>query len=413
MSAPNGHRGAAHHENHAESAYPPPPGEEDDRQRSQYQHLPPPAHVTLPPIQDGHPAYGARYAPQPDPRVQGNFAASPTGTNGYGAPPPSNYQLPPVQPPTDHRYNGEPQHRPYYEARGGSYPPVPPPPQTGQPQPEQYNYTYRPSPGAMPYGAEYARAGPSNAAQAAPRQRTSIACSYCRRRKIRCSGYGTSDGVCSNCRKTGNKCVFQPVSSSSTTAFVPVSAIPGGVAPGTQLFGAFGQPLSQVAGAAGQAGPGGAPLPPPPAGAQVYAPQPQQPEGAYAGHSPRTSYYPPPPEDPSGRRRLHEDDHGSRLPPPNPYGDPDPRRRSPASPSQGGTPPGVQYEYPPSTGGYDQGDRTGTPRRDSPNSPQQSGSGPMSLTALMDQHPPPRPPPNADASRDIDQNMLGRLNRRT
>lgn len=37
----------------------------------------------------------------------------------------------------------------------------------------------------------------------------------------------------------------------------------------------------------------------------------------------------------------------------------------------------------------------------------------MSLHTLMDQNPPPRPPPNADSSRDIDQNMLGRLNRRT
>jgi hypothetical protein len=40
------------------------------------------------------------------------------------------------------------------------------------------------------------------------------------------------------------ECIFQPVSSSSSTAFIPVSAVPSGVPPGTQLFGAYGQPLS-------------------------------------------------------------------------------------------------------------------------------------------------------------------------
>ncbi|EFX04918.1 c6 zinc finger domain containing protein [Grosmannia clavigera kw1407] len=80
--------------------------------------------------------------------------------------------------------------------------------------------------------------------ESAPRQRTSIACKYCRKRKIRCSGYqNTPDGKCTNCKKTGNDCVFQPVSSTTSTAFVPVSAIQGGVPPGTPLYGAFGQPL--------------------------------------------------------------------------------------------------------------------------------------------------------------------------
>ncbi|KAF3759938.1 hypothetical protein M406DRAFT_343579 [Cryphonectria parasitica EP155] len=401
MSGLSGQRGGPPQE----SAYPPPPGEEDDRPpRPQYQQLPPPAGMTLPPIQDSLQAYSSRY---PDPRAQGNYTASPTAPNGYGPPGPS-YQLPPVQPPHDHRYSGD-QHRPFYDARGGSYPPPPP-------QPDQYNYTYRPSSGPPynngSYVSEYGRGVASAAGQAAPRQRTSIACSYCRRRKIRCSGYGTSDGVCSNCRKTGNKCVFQPVSSSSTTAFVPVSAVPGGVPPGTPLYGAFGQPLPQGAAAGGPPGPGGAPLPPPPGGAQPYPPQPQQSEG-YGDHSPRASYYPPPPDDGNSRRRLHEEDHTSRLPPPNPYGEPDPRRRSPASPIQGGTPPQGQYDYPTSTRSYDPGERTGTPRHDTPTSPQHGGNGLINLTSLMDQHPPPRPPAGADSSHDIDQTMLGRLNRRS
>ncbi|KAH8780028.1 hypothetical protein F5883DRAFT_194354 [Diaporthe sp. PMI_573] len=383
-----------------ESAYPPPPGEEDDRSRASYHHLPPPpqATVTLPPIHDAHPAYGAsRYPPPPDPRTRGTYSASPTGgPNGYPAPPGGLYNLPPVQAPQDQRHYGvEP--RDYY-SRGGSFPP--------HPQPEPYNYGgYRP-PSGPPYGAyppEYAR-GPGGAAQqAAPRQRTSIACRYCRKRKIRCSGYSqTPDGKCTNCRKTGNECIFQPVSSSSTTAFVPVSAVPGGVPPGTPLFGAFGQPLPQGGGQPGQHG--GAPQPP--AGGSQ---QPYPPSENYALPSPTGSYYPPPPEDRSGvpQRRLHEEEHGQRLPPPHVYGEPDPRRRSPASSAPGGTPP--QYEYPPP-------DRTSTPsqRRESPNASQsgQQGGSVMALSSLME-HPPPRPPPSADSSRDIDQNMLGRLNRRT
>lgn len=40
------------------------------------------------------------------------------------------------------------------------------------------------------------------------------------------------------------ECIFEPVSLKSSTAFIPVSAVPGGVPPGTQLFGAYGQPLN-------------------------------------------------------------------------------------------------------------------------------------------------------------------------
>lgn len=161
MSDQNGYRGGPPPE---ESAYPPPPGEEEEdrqRQQAQSQYPPPPsAHVTLPPIQDAHPAYG-RYAPNgpPDPRTQGHYAASPPGTNGHvppGAPPHPGggpYQLPPVQPPPDQRYGVEPRFD-YTQGRGSSYPPPPPP--------EHYNYTYRPSSGS-PYGSgpyEYRGAPP-------------------------------------------------------------------------------------------------------------------------------------------------------------------------------------------------------------------------------------------------------------
>jgi hypothetical protein len=39
------------------------------------------------------------------------------------------------------------------------------------------------------------------------------------------------------------ECFFQPVSSSSSTVFIPASAVLGGVPPGRPLDGAYGQPL--------------------------------------------------------------------------------------------------------------------------------------------------------------------------
>ncbi|KAI5778723.1 putative C6 transcription factor [Geopyxis carbonaria] len=77
--------------------------------------------------------------------------------------------------------------------------------------------------------------------QPAPRQRTAIACRYCRRRKIRCSGFETSpDGRCANCMRFNQECVFTPVSS-QTQAFVPAHALVVGRS--SQLYGPQGQPL--------------------------------------------------------------------------------------------------------------------------------------------------------------------------
>ncbi|KAH7108907.1 putative C6 transcription factor [Dactylonectria macrodidyma] len=100
---------------------------------------------------------------------------------------------------------------------------------------------------AQPATNEYRPGGHSaepHPTLAAPGQRTSIACLFCRKRKIRCSGYQSAPGgTCQNCVRRNLICIFRPVSSSNSTAFVPVSAVPGGVPPGTQLFGAYGQPL--------------------------------------------------------------------------------------------------------------------------------------------------------------------------
>lgn len=160
--------------------------------------------------------------------------------------------------------------------------------------------------------------------------------------QIRCSGYQSAPGgKCQNCARMNQECIFQPVSSSSSTAFIPVSAVPGGVPPGTQLFGAYGQPLA----------PGTVPPPPhagyphpnapPPPGA-YYAPV-QSPTESFSSYGDART------DDGSqlaGRRRRRtseEQDDAYRLPPPRSAIDEDPRRRSPAEFSNHSSPGGVGY----------------------------------------------------------------------
>ena len=217
--------------------------------------------------------------------------------------------------------------------------------------------------------------------------------------QIRCSGYqNTPDGKCTNCKKTGNDCVFQPVSSTTSTAFVPVSAIQGGVPPGTPLYGAFGQPL----GPNGGRGPNGPPGSGPPSGGPMngpgghpgYGPTSPGAGGYYQQHMPPhmdrgppygphpSSQGPPPPsrhlplpypqhqqhggypgEDPQrARKRTREEEEAefpNRLPPPPPYGGfpnshemgyyrgPEDARRSP--PSMNGSASGPGSAVSPST----------------------------------------------------------------
>ncbi|EAU32603.1 predicted protein [Aspergillus terreus NIH2624] len=114
---------------------------------------------------------------------------------------------------------------------------LPPPPGAYRP-PDMY--AQQPPPPTVVYQA------------AAPRQRTAIACRYCRRRKIRCSGFENSqDGRCNNCIRFNQECMFTPVSSQAQ-AFVPAHAAyphlrnaqnQGRPGAGVMLYGAHGQPL--------------------------------------------------------------------------------------------------------------------------------------------------------------------------
>ncbi|KAF9886234.1 hypothetical protein FE257_011847 [Aspergillus nanangensis] len=115
-------------------------------------------------------------------------------------------------------------------------------------------YRLPPPPGAYRPPDVYAQQQPPPTVvyqAAAPRQRTAIACRYCRRRKIRCSGFESSqDGRCSNCIRFNQECMFTPVSSQAQ-AFVPAHAAyphlrnaqPGRPGAGVMLYGAHGQPL--------------------------------------------------------------------------------------------------------------------------------------------------------------------------
>ena len=72
---------------------------------------------------------------------------------------------------------------------------------------------------------------------------TAIACSYYRRRKIRCSGFEqTDDGRCSNCIRFNQDCTFIPVST-QTRAFVPAHTIWRGIRQPPPMHGAYDQPL--------------------------------------------------------------------------------------------------------------------------------------------------------------------------
>ncbi|KAF2098126.1 hypothetical protein NA57DRAFT_76921 [Rhizodiscina lignyota] len=173
---------------------------------------------------------------------------------------------------------------------------------------------------------------PQQVTQPAPRQRTAIACRYCRRRKIRCSGFENSeDGRCQNCTRFQQECVFTPVSA-QTQAFVPAHTVygRGGHPAGAQLYGAYGQPLPPT-------------QPQDPYGRGAPQPYPvTSPTGPYAGPPPGYVPAPAPLDTRNGthsRKRPSDEPHTPSLAPPPPgasraehdYRYPDPTTLAPSA----------------------------------------------------------------------------------
>ena len=198
---------------------PPAPFDEPGRRSAEAARASMAATVTLPSIHEARGAAGYGPGPQGPPPPPGARPyphdpryASPSSVNGYPPPsagqqPPSTTYLPPLQTggqqgdPRSPVYASPDQRSAYYDDRR-------PPSQYGdphQPPPQQQyagggggdGFYYRNAPpGAVPPNgyprpppgafSEYAQqpGGAPGMAQAAPRQRTSIACRYCRKRKV-------------------------------------------------------------------------------------------------------------------------------------------------------------------------------------------------------------------------------------
>ncbi|KAH7398906.1 hypothetical protein DE146DRAFT_632466 [Phaeosphaeria sp. MPI-PUGE-AT-0046c] len=333
-----------------------------------------------------------------------NGAYHPSAHMGAALPPP-----PAQEPRPDMAARQHPQYQqPQYRLPGPNEWPRGPPPQDpyAQQPPPQYVQQHHQPP--------------------APRQRTAIACRYCRRRKIRCSGFeATEDGRCSNCMRFNQDCIFTPVSA-QTQAFVPAHTVWRGVGQPPPMYGAYGQPLPP----ANHGDAYGQPQPPP--RQQGYLPSPTA--GPYPVHS---EYGPPSaPQDEggreplNGRKRPHPEPHTPTLPPPTPgaaashaphrgaaadYTYPEPPSLTPGAPTGAPTPPyssapppQTQPYYtaqpprqssPPGAYRYEPSRASSSPHSNAPTTPG-AAPGPYYNTPL--QPPPPRsdgrtPPPTTQA----------------
>ncbi|KAF2257201.1 hypothetical protein BU26DRAFT_499740 [Trematosphaeria pertusa] len=389
------------------------------------------------PHQGGHGQLPTHWQP-PTSQQPANGAYPPPAHINTTLPPPPH----PQEPRPDMAAHQHPQHQQPYRLPGPhewTRAPPPPDPYRGQPPPPNYQHHQPP----------------------APRQRTAIACRYCRRRKIRCSGFeATEDGRCSNCMRFNQDCIFTPVSA-QTQAFVPAHTVWRGVGQPPPMYGAYGQPLPP----AGHA----EPYAQPPRG-QQYLPSPTGAPGPYQAPStfgPSAPYDDASRDPLSGRKRPYPEPHTPTLPPPNPgsasqlphrgagqdysYAEP-PSLTSAASPASSSAsypsappPPATQPYYgaqqprrasPQGAYPYDANRASSSPHAHAPTTPGASPyySAPPQTNGALHPMPPrsdgPTPPPtsqpssrpgmrindlvsdNGNGRSSTDSNMLNMLNRR-
>ncbi|KAG5360035.1 hypothetical protein CJU90_5890 [Yarrowia sp. C11] len=202
-------------------------------------HQPPPPppqqqQAPLPPHHDYHYTHGPPISPimgQAPPTVQ-TPTQTPSGLHqphggiqgGPPPPPPPQTLIYPHQQyfspygVGDMRYPTPPQPMAHSHGPTGPMPPMGPPHSHLQhhhiPPPPPHLMGHQMQLGVAVHGPSFALRRPIPA-----RQRTSIACRYCRRRKIRCSGFDPEnpDSRCSNCIRFNQECVFIPVSSMAST----------------------------------------------------------------------------------------------------------------------------------------------------------------------------------------------------
>ncbi|KAF2839819.1 hypothetical protein M501DRAFT_901355, partial [Patellaria atrata CBS 101060] len=256
------------------------------------------------------------------PPVSQTSSAAP---NASYPPPPGSYLPPP--------HHTQPAPTPQHSSMASTYPPPHSAQQPYLPSPHQlYQDQYRsqPPPSTHPqylnhqYQTAHERQPPQ---QPGARQRTAIACRYCRRRKIRCSGFDANeDGRCTNCVRFSQECVFTPVSA-QTQAFVPAHAAAYRGNGPLQYFGPHGNPLpreeqlrihqQQQQQQAGYA------LPSPTGPYSTTAP-PNVSYPPFPAYDDRSSRDVPPPSSASSvtstssRKRPADSPHTPTLPPPNP-----------------------------------------------------------------------------------------------
>ncbi|ORY86927.1 hypothetical protein BCR37DRAFT_390651 [Protomyces lactucae-debilis] len=161
-----------------------------------------------------------------------------------------------------------------------------------QPSLQSFNSLDSKSSGGSVNGTSTSQAGVSSTNISRPgpqaRQRTAVACRYCRKRKIRCTGISqvANDPRCSNCRRLDQECIYAPASAPVHGTYMRPSS--GSIS---------NDPYDVPRSFSGESRPPSSPTHPWPAAAQSY--------GHSHGYGYPEATQPPPPEATAQRGHSH------------------------------------------------------------------------------------------------------------